>query len=63
MVQRPGLHPIRATSNLQTAISLNVSEAEFYALVHGAANGLGLQAYLRDLGIELPLVVESDSST
>lgn len=63
MVQRLGLHPIKATSNLQTAISLNVSEAEFYALVHGAANGLGLQAYLRDLGIELPLVVESDSSS
>eukprot|EP00972_Heterocapsa_arctica_P089178 13149711-Heterocapsa_arctica.AAC.1 len=62
MVQHLGRHPIKATSNLQTLISLNVSEAEFYALVSGAANGLGMQAYLQDLGIELPLIIESDSS-
>eukprot|EP00972_Heterocapsa_arctica_P045918 6776181-Heterocapsa_arctica.AAC.1 len=57
MVQRPGRHPIKATSDLLTSISLNVSEAEFYTLVHGAANGLSVQAYLRDLGIELPLII------
>eukprot|EP00972_Heterocapsa_arctica_P085461 12594962-Heterocapsa_arctica.AAC.1 len=63
MVQRLGRHPIKATTNLQTSISLHVSEAECYALVHGAPNGLGMQAYLRDLGIELPLFIESDSSS
>eukprot|EP00972_Heterocapsa_arctica_P040866 6022645-Heterocapsa_arctica.AAC.1 len=35
MVQRLGRRPIKATSNLQTSICLNISEAEFYALVHG----------------------------
>eukprot|EP00972_Heterocapsa_arctica_P049787 7324900-Heterocapsa_arctica.AAC.1 len=50
-------------SNLQTSISLNVSEADVYALVHGAANGLGMQAYLRYLGIELPLIIKYDSSS
>lgn len=63
MAMRLGRHTVKATSNLQSAISLNVSEAEFYALTHGAANGLGLQAYLRDLGFDFPLVVESDSTS
>eukprot|EP00972_Heterocapsa_arctica_P054672 8056183-Heterocapsa_arctica.AAC.1 len=38
MVQRLGRHPIKATSNMQASISLSVSDAKFYALVHGAAN-------------------------
>ena len=63
MVQRLGRHPVKTTSNLQTSVGLNVSECEFYALVHGAAHGLGLQAYLHDLGINLPLVIESDSTS
>ena len=41
---------------------LNVSECEFYALVEGAAHGLGLQAYMHDLGIDLLLIIKSDSS-
>ena len=32
-------------------------------LVHGAAHGLGPQAYMRDLGIDLLLIIESDSSS
>ena len=63
MVQRFGRHTIKTTSNLQASVGLNVSECEFYALVHGAAHGLGLQAYLRDIGIDLPLIVDSDSSS
>ena len=34
-----------------------------YALVHGAAHGLGLQAYMKYFGIDLKLEVESDSSS
>ena len=63
MVQRLGRHVVKATSNLQSAIGLNVSEAEFYALVHGAAHGLSLQAYMRDLGLEFAVVVDSDSTS
>ena len=33
-VQRLGIHTIKTTTNLQTPIGLNVSEAEYYALVH-----------------------------
>jgi len=63
MVQRFGNHTIKTTSNLQSSVGLNVSECEFYALVHGAAHGLGMQAFLRDIGIDIPLVVESDSTS
>ena len=59
MVQRLGRHRIKTTSNLQTSVDLTVSESEFYALVHGEAHALELQAY----GINLPLIIESDSSS
>jgi hypothetical protein len=63
MVQRLGMHTLKSTSNLQTAIGLNVAESEYYALVHGAANGLGLQAFLKDLGLNMSLELYSDSSS
>ena len=63
MVQHLGRHVIKGTSNLQSVLGLNVSESEYYALVHGTSHGLGLQAFLRDLGLELGLIVESDSSS
>ena len=63
MVQRLGTHPIKCSSNLQSAIGLNVSESEYYALTHGAAHGLGLQSYLSDWNLFLDLVVESDSTS
>ena len=31
-------------------------------MVHGACHGLGLQSFLRDLGIEVEVVLESDSN-
>ena len=63
MVQRLGTHCVKATSNLQASARLNVGETEYYALVHGAVHGLGLQSYLKDLGLHLDLVIESDSTS
>ena len=62
MVVRIGAHTIKSTSNLQTSVGLNVSEAEYYALVHGAAHGLGLRSYFADLGLEMDVVIQSDSN-
>eukprot|EP00971_Amphidinium_carterae_P343017 6482542-Amphidinium_carterae.1 len=53
MVMKLGGATVKTTSNMQTSVGLNVSECEFYALCHGAAHGLGMQAYLRDLGYNL----------
>lgn len=62
MVVRLNDHVIKTSSNLQTSIGLNVSEAEYYALVHGAAHGLGLRSYFADLGLPMDIVVQSDSN-
>ena len=38
MVQRLGQHAVNTASNLQTPIGMNVSEAEYYAFVHGSCH-------------------------
>ena len=63
MAQFYGQHLLKATSNLQSVLGLNVSEAEYYALTHGAAHSLGLQAYFNDLGLNPGIILESDSSS
>ena len=50
-------------SSTQGPIALSVGEAEYYALVKAAAEGLGIQALAQDLGIELILRVWVDSTT
>jgi hypothetical protein len=62
MSQRLGAHTVKTTSNMQTSVGLNVSECEFYAIVHGGAHGLGLRSCMQDWGISLEVVVESDSN-
>ena len=62
MVVRIGAHTIKPASNLQTSVGLNVSEAEYYALVHGAAHGLGLRSYFADLGLDMDVIIQSDSN-
>ena len=62
MVQMVGEHALQHTSNLQGATGLNVSECEYHALTHGAAHGLGLKAYMADLGFEMSLQNFSDRS-
>ena len=62
MVITVGRHTIKTTSNLQSTIALSSGESEFYALVKACAFGLSVQALYRDWGLEMDLVVASDSS-
>ena len=62
MSQRLGSHVVKSTSNMQTSVGLNVSECEFYAIVHGGAHGLGMRSCMQDLGLEMQVIVESDSN-
>ena len=57
-----GRHTIKHWSSTQPSVTLSSGEAEFYGVVRGAGQGLGYQALLRDLGLELPLRVWTDSS-
>ncbi len=57
-----GGHAVKHWSSTQQSISLSSGEAEFAGVIRGAGQGLGYQALLRDLGVELPLRVWTDSS-
>ena len=57
-----GGHAMKHWSSTQTSISLSSGEAEFAGVIRGAGQGLGYQALLNDLGVELPVRVWTDSS-
>ena len=57
-----GRHTIKHWSSTQPSVTLSSGEAEFYGVVRGAGQGLGYQALLQDLGLELPLRVWTDCS-
>ena len=57
-----GGHAVKHWSSIQQGISLSSGEAEFAGVIRGAGQGLGYQALLRDLGVEVPLRVWTDSS-
>jgi hypothetical protein len=57
-----GSHTIKHWSSTQSGISLSSGEAEFNGVVRGAGQALGYQSFLRDLGVELPIRLWTDSS-
>ena len=57
-----GEHCMKHWSSTQTSISLSSGEAEFAGVIRGAGHGLGHQALLKDVGVEVPLRVWTDSS-
>ena len=57
-----GKHTIKHWSSTQTSTALSSAEAEFGGVLRGSGQGLGYQALLSDLGVEVPLRVWTDSS-
>ena len=57
-----GSHCIRTWSSTQPYVALLSGEAEFYGLVKASGAGLGHQSLLKDLGLDMPLCVWTDSS-
>ena len=57
-----GRHAIKHWSSTQASVTLSSGEAEFNGVIRGAGQGLGYQALLKDLGVEIPLRVWTDSS-
>ena len=57
-----GSHAVKSWSSTQSSIALSSGEAEFNGVVRGAGVGLGYQSLLRDLGIDVPVRVWTDSS-
>ena len=57
-----GRHALKSWSSTQTSVALSSGEAEFAGVVRGAGIGLGCQGLLRDLGIDAPVRVWTDST-
>ena len=57
-----GSHCIRTWSSTQPSVTLSSGEAEFYGLVKASGAGLGHQSRMKDLGLDVPLCVWTDSS-
>ena len=53
---------MKTCSKTQGPVALSSGEAEYYAMVKGAIEGLGMQTLARDLGWHLPLRLHVDSS-
>jgi hypothetical protein len=54
---------IKNWSSTQASVALSVGEAEFYAGIKGAAEGIGCCNLLRDLGMEVRVMLWTDSNT
>ena len=57
-----GGHVLKTWSSTQPTVSLSSGEAEFYGVVKASGLALGQQSIMRDLGIDLPVRVWTDSS-
>ena len=53
---------IKHWSKTQTTISLSSGEAELHGIAYGAAQALGLQSLLRDLGWQVRIRIHSDAT-
>ena len=57
-----GNHCLRTWSTTQPVLTLSVAEAEYYAIIEGATRCLGLQTMLREMGVDVSIVVISTDS-
>ena len=53
---------LKSWSGTQATVAMSSAEAEYYALVEGAVRGLGLQSMMRELGIDVSVLLATDSS-
>ena len=58
-----GDHMVKSWSTSQTVVALSTGEAELYALNKCAAQGLGLQSLMADLGVHLDVRLHTDATT
>ena len=51
-----GSHSIKHWSSTQTVIALSSGEAEYYAIVKGGANAIGVKGFMNDLGVKYEMI-------
>ena len=53
---------IKSWSKTQAVVAFSSGEAEYYGMVKGASEALGLQAMLKDFNIDCSIFLKSDAS-
>ena len=57
-----GNHIIKGWSKLQGVVALSSGEAEYYALVKGGGEGLGIKGIVEDMGWPIGIEIRTDAS-
>ena len=57
-----GRHTLRTWSSTQRTVAMSSAEAEYNALIDGVQRGFGVQTMLAELGVEVEVVMYTDSS-
>ena len=57
-----GGHCVKTYSLTQDTIALSSGESEFYGIVKAATQGLGIKGLMMDMGLDMDLRVNTDSS-
>ena len=58
-----GKHILKHYSSTQPTVALSSGEAEFYALVKGGSQALGMRSMLRDLSVHVNIKLLTDATT
>ena len=53
---------VKSWSTTQGTVALSSGESELYAVVKGAAESIGIQSLLKDMGVEAEIKVKTDST-
>ena len=56
-----GKHLLKSWSSTQKVIALSSGEAEYYGIVRGAAEAIGIQSIMKDMEVETGIQVSEDS--
>merc|ERR1712074_57659 len=57
-----GCHGVKTWSATQQVIALSSGEAEYYGMVKGAGNAMGISGAFQDMGMEYSVNMHTDSS-
>ena len=58
-----GSHTIKPWSSTQSVIALSSGKNEFYSIVKGCSQAMGLRALLADLGVDASIKIRTDATT
>ena len=57
-----GSHCLKSWSSTQSVIAGSSGEAEYYGIVKGGSNSLGMRSLMNDLGVTVRIHIKSDAS-